>query len=98
MFWSAKLPLYTRMRHISGFIYYIYTAVFTFVVPALTILILAVVPNVLQFKNMIFMLPVVFYAAVIIPGIITSLPARSVGREADLGMGPFLCLLGRSPR
>ena len=68
MFWGAKLPLYTRMCYISGFIYYIYTAVFTFVVPALTILILAVVPNVLQFKNMIFMVPVVFYAAVIIPG------------------------------
>jgi cellulose synthase (UDP-forming) len=68
MFWSAKLPLYTRMCYISGFIYYIYTAVFTFVVPALTILILALVPNVLEFKNMIFMVPVVFYAAVIIPG------------------------------
>jgi len=68
MFWGAKLPLYTRMCYISGFIYYIYTAVFTFVVPALTILILALVPNVLEFKNMIFMVPVVFYAAVIIPG------------------------------
>jgi cellulose synthase (UDP-forming) len=67
MFWGAKLPLYTRMCYISGFIYYIYTALFTFVVPALTILILAVVPNVLEFKNMIFMVPVVFYAAVIIP-------------------------------
>jgi cellulose synthase (UDP-forming) len=67
MFWGAKLPLYTRLCYISGFIYYIYTALFTFVVPALTILILAVVPNVLEFKNMIFMVPVVFYAAVIIP-------------------------------
>ena len=67
MFWGAKLPLYTRLCYISGFIYYIYTALFTFVVPALTILILAFVPNVLEFKNMIFMVPVVFYAAVIIP-------------------------------
>jgi len=67
MFWGAKLPLYTRMCYISGFIYYIYTALFTFVVPALTIAILALVPNVLQFKNMIFMVPVVLYAAVIIP-------------------------------
>ncbi len=67
MFWGAKLPLYTRMCYISGFIYYIYTAVFTFVVPALTILILALMPNVLIFKNMIFMVPVVLYGAVIIP-------------------------------
>jgi cellulose synthase (UDP-forming) len=67
MFWGAKLPLYTRLCYISGFIYYIYTAVFTFVVPALTIAILALVPSVLEFKNMIFMVPVVLYAAVIIP-------------------------------
>jgi cellulose synthase (UDP-forming) len=67
MFWSAKLPLYTRMCYISGFIYYIYTAVFLFVVPALTIAILAFVPNVLMFKNMIFMVPVVLYGALIFP-------------------------------
>ena len=66
-FWGAKLPLYTRMCYISGLIYYIYTALFTFVVPALTIAILAFIPNVLLFKNMIFMVPVVLYSAVIIP-------------------------------
>ena len=49
------------------FIYYIYTALFTFVVPALTIVILGFMPNVLVFKNMIFMVPVVLYGAVIIP-------------------------------
>lgn len=66
-FWRAKLPLYTRMCYISGLIYYIYTALFTFVVPALTIAILVFVPNVLLFKNMIFMIPVLLYSAVIIP-------------------------------
>ena len=66
-FWGAKLPLYTRMCYISGLIYYIYTALFTFVVPALTIAILTFIPNVLLFKNMIFMIPVLLYSAVIIP-------------------------------
>jgi cellulose synthase (UDP-forming) len=66
-FWGAKLPPYTRMCYISGLIYYIYTALFTFVVPALTIAILVFVPNVLLFKNMIFMVPVLLYSAVIIP-------------------------------
>ena len=42
------------MCYISGLIYYIYTALFTFVVPALTIAILAFVPNVLLFKKMVF--------------------------------------------
>jgi cellulose synthase (UDP-forming) len=66
-FWGAKLPLYSRMCYISGLIYYIYTALFTFLVPALTIAILVFVPNVLLLKNMIFMVPVVLYSAVIIP-------------------------------
>jgi cellulose synthase/poly-beta-1,6-N-acetylglucosamine synthase-like glycosyltransferase len=66
-FWGAKLPLYTRLCYISGLVYYIYTALFTFLVPALTIAILVFVPNVLLLKNMIFMVPVVLYSAVIIP-------------------------------
>jgi cellulose synthase (UDP-forming) len=66
-FWGAKLPLYSRLCYMSGLVYYIYTAVFTFLVPALTILILAFLPNVLLLKNMIFMVPVVLYSAVIIP-------------------------------
>ncbi len=41
-----------------GFVYYIYTALFIFVAPALTVAILAFVPNVLQLKNMIFIVPV----------------------------------------
>jgi cellulose synthase (UDP-forming) len=55
------------MCYISGLVYYIYTALFTFIVPALTIAILVFVPNVLLFKNMIFMIPVLLYSAVIIP-------------------------------
>jgi cellulose synthase/poly-beta-1,6-N-acetylglucosamine synthase-like glycosyltransferase len=66
-FWQAKLPLYTRLCYLSGLVYYVYTALFTFVVPALTIAILTFVPGVLQLKNMLFMAPVVLYSAVIFP-------------------------------
>jgi cellulose synthase (UDP-forming) len=66
-FWGAKLPFYGRLCYISGLVYYIYTALFTFVVPALTILILAFLPNVLLLRNMIFMAPVLIYSVVIIP-------------------------------
>ena len=62
MFWQAKLNLYTRMCYLSGFVYYIYTALFTFVVPVLTILLLILVPHVLVFKNMIFIVPVLLYS------------------------------------
>jgi cellulose synthase (UDP-forming) len=67
MFWRAKLPLYSRLCYVSGFVYYIYTALFTFVVPALTIAILLFLPGVLQFRNMIFLVPVLLYSAIIIP-------------------------------
>jgi cellulose synthase (UDP-forming) len=66
-FWRAKLNFYTRMCYLSGFVYYIYTALFTFVVPALTIAILLFVPNILQFKNMMFIVPVLLYSGVIYP-------------------------------
>ncbi len=66
-FWRSKFPLYSRMCYISGLIYYVYTALFTFVVPALTIAVLVFVPNVLLLRNMIFMVPVLLYSAVIFP-------------------------------
>ena len=66
-FWQAKLNFYTRMCYLSGFVYYIYTALFTFVVPVLTILLLILVPHVLVFKNMIFIVPVLLYSGLIYP-------------------------------
>jgi len=67
LFWRARLPLYSRMCYISGLVYYIYTALFTFVIPALTIAILLFVPRILLLQNMIFIAPALVYAAVIIP-------------------------------
>ena len=66
-FWTSKLPLYTRLCFMSGSVYFIYTALFTFVVPALSIVILAFVPHALAFRNMIFVAPAFLYAALIIP-------------------------------
>lgn len=66
-FWAARLPLYTRLCYLSGFVYYIYTALFTFVVPALTIAILAFVPHVLVLRNMLFIVPVLLYSAIVFP-------------------------------
>src|SRR6266536_2884416 len=67
VFWRTRLPLYTRMCYISGFVYYLYTAVFNFAVPALTIVMLIAVPSVFQLKNMLLILPVLVYAGVIYP-------------------------------
>lgn len=67
LFWQTKLRLYTRMCYISGFVYYIYTAVFTFIVPALCIMILIYIPNVMQLNNNLYILPIIIYAFIIYP-------------------------------
>lgn len=67
LFWRTKLKWYTRMCYLSGFVYYLYTAAFTFVIPALSVAILIFMPSILQFKNMIFILPIIVYAGLIYP-------------------------------
>ncbi len=66
-FWTTKLPLYSRLCYLTGFIGYIYTAVFTFVSPALAVSMLLFVPGTLLLRNLVFVVPVMFYAGVIYP-------------------------------
>ncbi|MGI8450821.1 MAG: glycosyltransferase family 2 protein [Streptosporangiaceae bacterium] len=67
IFWQTKLPLYTRLCYLTGFIGYVYTAVFTFVAPALAVGMMLFVPGSLLLRNLIFVTPVLFYAGVIYP-------------------------------
>ena len=66
-FWHTKLPLYTRLCYLTGLVGYVYTAVFTFVAPALAVGMLIFVPQELSLKNLVFIAPVLFYAGVIYP-------------------------------
>ncbi len=66
-FWRTKLPLYMRLCYLTGLVGYVYTAVFTFVAPALAITMLTFVPGQLLMRNLIFIAPVLFYAGVIYP-------------------------------
>jgi cellulose synthase (UDP-forming) len=66
-FWHASLSLYTRMCYLAGLVYYIYTALFTFAVPILTIALLAFEPRLLLLRNMLFMVPSLVYSGVIFP-------------------------------
>ncbi|MBO0820748.1 MAG: glycosyltransferase [Nocardiopsaceae bacterium] len=66
-FWHNKLGLYTRLCYLSGFIGYVYTAIFTFVAPALAIGMLTFAPGFLTLRSMIYVAPVLFYAGVIYP-------------------------------
>ena len=66
-FWKTKLPVYTRLCYLTGLIGYVYTAVFTFVAPALAVALLLFAPGTLLVRNLIFIVPVLFYAGVIYP-------------------------------
>ncbi|WP_133917607.1 glycosyltransferase family 2 protein [Streptomyces sp. NBC_00582] len=66
-FWSAKLPLSTRLCYFSGFLYYIHTAVFTFVAPLLPIVLLVVMPEKLKVDYMLLVLPSVVYTLLVFP-------------------------------
>lgn len=66
-FWEAALPWKARLCYMAGLVYYLYTAVFTFVIPLLTISLLAFEPRVLILRNMAFMLPAMLYSAVVFP-------------------------------
>ncbi len=66
-FWTTKLSLRTRLCYLSGFLYYINTAMFAFVIPLLSIGLLAFDPGILQLKNLIFFAPILIYSGVIYP-------------------------------
>jgi cellulose synthase (UDP-forming) len=67
-FWRAQLSPHTRLCYLAGLVYYVYTAVFIFAVPLLTITILAATPQVVRWQNMLFMAPALVYSALIFPG------------------------------
>jgi cellulose synthase (UDP-forming) len=66
-FWKTKLSLRTRLCYLSGFLYYINTAMFAFIIPLLSIGLLALDPTILQLKNLIFFAPILLYSGVIYP-------------------------------
>ena len=66
-FWRARLRLRTRMCYLSGFFYYIHTALFTFVGPLIPITLLLAMPWSLRLENMKLIVPSLIYAALIFP-------------------------------
>ncbi|MFG2638849.1 glycosyltransferase family 2 protein [Streptomyces sp. NPDC048362] len=66
-FWSAKLSLATRLCYMSGFFYYIHTALFTFLAPLIPITLLLTMPNKFKVGYTLLLLPSVIYATCIFP-------------------------------
>jgi cellulose synthase (UDP-forming) len=60
-FWSTPMQVRTRLCYLSGFTYYVHTALCTFVAPAFPIVVLLFLPELVRLENYVFILPSVLY-------------------------------------
>jgi cellulose synthase (UDP-forming) len=66
-FWQTRLRPVTRMCYMSGFFYYLHTAMFTFVGPMVPITLLLLLPERINLANTGLVIPSLVYATVIFP-------------------------------
>lgn len=66
-FWRARLRVSSRLCYLSGFLYYIHTALFTFVAPLIPILLLLVFPDTPRVESLGLVLPSVLYTTIVFP-------------------------------
>jgi cellulose synthase (UDP-forming) len=66
-FWDAPIRFSSRLCYMSGFFYYIHTALFTFVAPLVPVVLLLTSPEMLQIKNLVWVLPSIAYTTVVFP-------------------------------
>jgi cellulose synthase/poly-beta-1,6-N-acetylglucosamine synthase-like glycosyltransferase len=66
-FWAMRMRWRTRCCYLSGFCYYVHTALFTFVAPALPMVLLIFIPERIRLINYVFILPSFIYNLVVFP-------------------------------
>ncbi|MFE2425541.1 glycosyltransferase family 2 protein [Streptomyces sp. NPDC059373] len=66
-FWDARIKFSSRLCYLSGFFYYIHTALFTFAAPIIPIVLLLAMPDKLKVDHLAMVLPSIVYTAVIFP-------------------------------
>jgi cellulose synthase (UDP-forming) len=66
-FWQTKLALRARLSYLSGFMYYLHTALFTFVAPLIPIAMLYFFPYRISLANYLLILPSILYNTLIFP-------------------------------
>ncbi|MET7619723.1 glycosyltransferase family 2 protein [Streptomyces sp. NPDC005408] len=66
-FWDTKLRLATRLCYISGFFYYIHTALFIFMAPLIPVTLLVAMPEKLKAEYLLLVVPSVIYTTLIFP-------------------------------
>ena len=66
-FWATKIRLRTRLCYVSGFCYYVHTALFTFATPIVPLVMLLFLPNGVRLVNYVFILPSIIYNTAVFP-------------------------------
>ena len=66
-FWRTKMRFSTRCCYVSGFCYYLHTAMATFFLPLIPILMLAFLPDQVQLHNYLWIAPSAVYTLIIFP-------------------------------
>ena len=66
-FWATPLRWRTRACYLSGFCYYVHTALFTFAAPAIPLVMLTVAADRVRLANYVFILPSMIYNLVVFP-------------------------------
>ena len=66
-FWTTKLGLSRRLCYISGFCYYLHTAVFSLITPLIPIVLAVALPEQVHVRNYLWIIPSMVYNLVIFP-------------------------------
>ncbi len=66
-FWATRMPWRTRGCYLSGFCYYLHTALFTFAAPAIPLVMLIVLPQQVRLMNYLFIAPSMIYNFIVFP-------------------------------
>jgi cellulose synthase (UDP-forming) len=66
-FWTLRMRWRTRFCYLSGFCYYLHTALFTFIAPAIPLVMLTVIPGRVHLANYVFIAPSVIYTLIVFP-------------------------------
>ena len=65
--WKVRMSLPARLTFISGFFYYVYTALLIFFGPLLPVVMLAFLPDAIQLRNFVILIPAFVTGAVLYP-------------------------------
>lgn len=66
-FWQLKLPLRARMSYMSGFMYYVHTAITSVITPVVPLYILLAEPEVVTVGHMLLIIPSMLFVFVVFP-------------------------------